>query len=41
MKDLEGIDERYPLNSRLVKRNGTIVEEVYRVGGSYDPRSAR
>ena len=36
MKDLEGFDERYPLNSRLVKRNGTIVEEVYRVGGKYD-----
>ena len=38
MKDLEGFDERYPLNSRLVKRNGTLVEEVYRVGGTYDPQ---
>jgi dipeptidyl-peptidase-3 len=36
MADLEGFEERYPLNSRLVKRDGTIVEEVYRVGGLYD-----
>ncbi|HVL68075.1 MAG TPA: hypothetical protein VM364_12500 [Vicinamibacterales bacterium] len=36
MKDLEGFTERYPLNSRLVKRNGELVEEVYRVGGLYD-----
>jgi dipeptidyl-peptidase-3 len=38
MKDLEGFDERHPLNSRLVKKNGTIVEEVCRVGGLYDPQ---
>ena len=38
MKDLEAFDERYPLNSRLVKKNGKIVEEVYRVGGLYDPQ---
>jgi dipeptidyl-peptidase-3 len=36
MKDLEGFTERYPLNSRLVKQNGKLVEEVYRVGGRYD-----
>ena len=30
MADLEGFDERYPLNSRLVKQDGTLVEEVYR-----------
>jgi dipeptidyl-peptidase-3 len=36
MKDLAGVDEKYPLNSRLVKRDGKIVEEVYRVGGKYD-----
>jgi dipeptidyl-peptidase-3 len=36
MKDLEGFTERHPLNSRLVKRDGKIVEEVYRVGGRYD-----
>ena len=36
MADLEGFEERYPLNSRLVKQNGSLVEEVYRVGGKYD-----
>jgi dipeptidyl-peptidase-3 len=36
MKHLEGVEERYPLNSRLVKKDGKIVEEVYRVGGMYD-----
>lgn len=36
MKDLEGFTEKYPLNSRLVKRDRTLVEEVYRVGGRYD-----
>jgi dipeptidyl-peptidase III len=35
MRDLEGFQEKYPLNSRLVKANGKIVEEVYRVGGRY------
>jgi dipeptidyl-peptidase-3 len=36
MKDLEGFDERHPLNSRLVKRDGLLNEEVCRVGGRYD-----
>jgi dipeptidyl-peptidase-3 len=36
MKDLDGFHERHPLNSRVVKRGGAIVEEVYRVGGRYD-----
>jgi dipeptidyl-peptidase III len=36
MRDLEGFEERYPLNSRLVKKGGALVEEVYRVGGFYD-----
>jgi dipeptidyl-peptidase-3 len=36
MADVEAYDERYPLNSRLVKRDGAIVEETYRVGGRYD-----
>jgi dipeptidyl-peptidase-3 len=36
MKDVAGFDEKYPLNSRLVKQNGRLVEEVYRVGGRYD-----
>lgn len=36
MADLEGFEEKYPLNSRLVKRDGRLIEEVYRVGGRYD-----
>ena len=36
MADLEGFEERYPLNSRLVRRAETLVEEVYRIGGLYD-----
>jgi len=36
MDDLEGFAEKYPLNSRLIKRDGALVEEVYRVGGKYD-----
>lgn len=32
LKELEGFTERYPLNSRVVKENGKIVEEVYRAG---------
>src|SRR5688572_879045 len=36
MKDLEGFKERYPLNSRVVKKDGKLIEEVYRVGGRYD-----
>src|SRR5262245_40923674 len=40
MKDLEGFKEKHPLNSRLVKANGKIVEEVYRVGGRYSKQIA-
>jgi dipeptidyl-peptidase-3 len=40
MKDLDGVHERYPLNSRLVKKDGKIVEEVYRVGGRYGSQLA-
>jgi dipeptidyl-peptidase-3 len=36
MSDLETFDERYPLNSRVVKQDGRLVEQVYRVGGLYD-----
>ena len=36
MKDLDGFDEQHRLNSRLVKQNGRLVEEVYKVGGKYD-----
>jgi dipeptidyl-peptidase-3 len=35
MEDLEGVQERYALNSRLVKQDGRLVEEVYRIGGRY------
>ena len=36
MADLEGFEEKNQLNSRLVKRDGTLVEEVYKAGGLYD-----
>ena len=36
MNDLKGFTEKYGLNSRVVKQNGTLVEEVYKVGGRYD-----
>src|SRR5206468_7009016 len=32
LADLKGFVERHPLDSRLVKRNGKLVEEVYRAG---------
>src|SRR4051812_9586502 len=35
MTDLDGFTERHALNSRLVKRDGQLVEEVYRIGGRY------
>jgi dipeptidyl-peptidase-3 len=35
MADLKGFQERYGLNSRLVKQNGKLVEEVYRLDGKY------
>jgi len=35
MRDLDGFEERHPLNSRLVKHDGSLVEEVYRIGGRY------
>ncbi len=36
MGEVEGFEERYGLNSRLVKESGGLVEEVYRLGGRYD-----
>ena len=36
MADVKGFTEKYGLNSRLVKRDGKLIEEVYRVGGRYD-----
>jgi dipeptidyl-peptidase-3 len=41
MRDVEAFDERYPLNSRLVKRDGALVEEVYRIGGRYSEAITR
>jgi dipeptidyl-peptidase-3 len=39
-KDLEGFHEEYALNSRLVKRGGALIEEVYRIGGRYGSQIA-
>lgn len=36
MNDLAHVEERHPLNSRLVKQHGRLVEEVYKIGGRYD-----
>ena len=41
MEDLAGFEERFALNSRLVRRDGTLVEEVYRVGGRYSDHISR
>ncbi|OFW37171.1 MAG: peptidase M49 [Acidobacteria bacterium RIFCSPLOWO2_12_FULL_67_14b] len=35
LADLKGFTEKYGLNSRLVKQNGRLVEEVYRLDGKY------
>ena len=40
MDELEGFDERYGLNSRLLDRNGELIEEVYRIDGKYGPQIA-
>ena len=32
LSDLEGFQEKYALNSRLVKKHGKLVEQVYRAG---------
>jgi dipeptidyl-peptidase-3 len=39
--DLEGFTERHPLNSRLIKRDGRLVEEVYCRTGRYGAYIAR
>ncbi len=36
MKDVAGFKEAFALNSRLVKKDGKLIEEPYRVGGMYD-----
>jgi dipeptidyl-peptidase-3 len=41
LKELDGYNERYPLNSRLVDRGGSkLVEEVYRENGRYGAQIA-
>ena len=35
MKELDGFQEKFSLNSRLVKRDGQLVEEPYKLGGLY------
>ena len=40
MEDLAGFEEQYPLTSRLVKRDGQLVEEVYRLDGRYGEQIA-
>lgn len=40
LKEAEAFTERYALNSRLVKQDGKLVEEVYKVGGRYDKQIA-
>ena len=40
MADLDAFDEKHPLNSRIVKRDGRVTEEVYRIGGRYSRQIA-
>ena len=39
--DLEGVTETYGLNSRLVKSDGRLVEEVYKIDGRYGAQITR
>jgi dipeptidyl-peptidase-3 len=41
LADLKGFTERYGLNSRLVKQDGRLVEEVYRLDGKYSTQIAK
>jgi dipeptidyl-peptidase-3 len=41
MADLASFSERYGLNSRLVRENGGLIEETYRLGGRYSEHIAR
>ena len=40
MADLKGFNEKYGLNSRLVKQKGKLVEEVYRIDGGVEEHRA-
>ena len=41
MEDLRHFTERHGLNSRLVKREGRLIEEVWKIGGRYDAELRR
>jgi dipeptidyl-peptidase III len=41
MADVEQFEEQHGLNSRLVKHDGGLTEEVYRIGGRYDSEIRR
>ena len=38
LADLKGFEEKFPLNSRLVKKDGGLVEEVWRAGRAAGPQ---
>ena len=40
INDLEGFDERYGLNSRLVNEDGRLIEQVYKIDGMYGEQIA-
>jgi dipeptidyl-peptidase-3 len=40
MADLKGFTEKHGLNSRLVRTNGALVEEVYKIDGRYTTQIA-
>jgi dipeptidyl-peptidase-3 len=40
VSDLKGFVEKNGLNSRLVKRDGKLIEEVYKIDGRYGPQIA-
>ena len=40
MADLKGFTEKNGLNSRLVKKDGRLIEEVYKIDGRYGPQIA-
>jgi dipeptidyl-peptidase-3 len=40
MADVKGFNEKYGLNSRLIKQDGKLIEEVYKIDGRYGPQIA-
>ena len=41
MNDVKGFTEKYGLNARLVKANGKLTEEVYKIDGRYSKQISR